>query len=70
MHMHIDKCWFEDWFNSPYYHLLYSNRDEQEAAAFIDKLLAYLQPATGAEMLDVACGRDAMPNTWQIKDTT
>lgn len=55
--MHIDKCWFEDWFNSPYYHLLYNNRNEQEAAAFIDKLLAYLQPAPDAEMLDVACGK-------------
>ncbi|NSL90438.1 class I SAM-dependent methyltransferase [Chitinophaga sp. Mgbs1] len=53
----MDKCWFKDWFNSPYYHLLYNNRDEKEAAAFIDKLLAYLQPPAGAEMLDVACGK-------------
>jgi SAM-dependent methyltransferase len=36
---------------------LYNNRDDREAAAFIDKLLAYLQPLPGAEMLDVACGR-------------
>ncbi|PSL47590.1 methyltransferase family protein [Chitinophaga niastensis] len=55
--MEIDKVWFKDWFNSPYYHLLYNNRDEQEAAAFIDKLLAYLQPVPGALMLDVACGK-------------
>jgi len=52
-----EKSWFKDWFNSPYYHLLYSNRDEKEAAAFIDKLLAYLHPASDAEMLDVACGK-------------
>ncbi len=55
--MEAEKSWFKDWFNSPYYHMLYSNRDEKEAAAFIDKLLAYLQPAKDAEMLDVACGK-------------
>ena len=53
----VQKQWFKDWFNSPYYHLLYNNRDNKEAAAFIDKLLEYLQPAGGASMLDVACGR-------------
>ena len=49
--------WFKDWFNSPYYHQLYAHRDEEEAATFIDNLLAHLQPATGARMLDVACGK-------------
>jgi SAM-dependent methyltransferase len=49
--------WFKDWFNSPYYHQLYFNRDEKEAAAFIDKLIEYLQPVPGARMLDVACGK-------------
>ena len=49
--------WFKDWFNSPYYHQLYFNRDEKEAAAFIDKLIAHLQPLPGACMLDVACGK-------------
>ncbi|MES2847932.1 MAG: class I SAM-dependent methyltransferase [Bacteroidota bacterium] len=49
--------WFKDWFNSPYYHQLYFNRDEKEAAAFIDKLIAHLQPAPRASMLDVACGK-------------
>ncbi|MFZ4059577.1 MAG: class I SAM-dependent methyltransferase, partial [Ferruginibacter sp.] len=51
------KAWFKDWFNSPYYHQLYNNRDEQEAANFIDQLIDYLQPTTGATMLDVACGK-------------
>jgi len=49
--------WFKNWFNSPYYHQLYFNRDESEAAAFIDKLIAYLKPAKGSYMLDVACGK-------------
>ncbi|PUZ25115.1 class I SAM-dependent methyltransferase [Chitinophaga parva] len=55
--MEVSKQWFKDWFNSPYYHLLYSNRDEKEAAAFIDKLIAYLRPRPGSFMLDVACGK-------------
>ncbi|WP_295118354.1 class I SAM-dependent methyltransferase [uncultured Chitinophaga sp.] len=57
MDMEAAKHWFKDWFNSPYYHLLYNNRDEKEAASFIDKLLGYLRPVPDALMLDVACGR-------------
>ncbi len=49
--------WFKDWFNSPYYHQLYFNRDKTEAEAFINKLIHYLQPPAGATMLDVACGK-------------
>lgn len=52
-----DKPWFEDWFDSPYYHLLYHNRNEVEALAFIKKLIAHLQPEHGSRMLDVACGK-------------
>lgn len=53
----MEQAWFKDWFNSPYYHLLYFNRDEREAAAFIDKLIDYLKPLPGCRMLDVACGK-------------
>lgn len=55
--MQAIKRWYKDWFNSPYYHLLYYKRDENEAAAFIDKLVKYINPAPGATMLDVACGK-------------
>jgi len=51
------QTWFKNWFNSPYYHQLYFNRDKKEAAAFIDKLIAYLKPEAGSFMLDVACGK-------------
>ncbi len=53
----MQQQWFKDWFNTPYYHLLYFKRDEQEAANFINKLIDYLQPLPGARMLDVACGK-------------
>ena len=49
--------WFKNWFNSPYYHQLYFNRDVAEAAAFIDRLITHLQPLPASEMLDVACGK-------------
>lgn len=51
------QTWFINWFNSPYYHQLYFNRDEKEAAAFINKLIGYLKPPAGSYMLDVACGK-------------
>lgn len=49
--------WFQDWFNSPYYHQLYFKRDEVEADHFIRRVVNHLQPPNGATMLDVACGR-------------
>ena len=52
-----DKPWYKEWFNSPYYHLLYFNRDEAEAKRFIEELVKRLKPTAGARMLDVACGR-------------
>ncbi len=53
----MEQAWFKDWFNSAYYHQLYFNRDETEAEAFINKLIAHLQPAPNSTMLDVACGK-------------
>lgn len=49
--------WFEEWFNSPYYHILYKNRDLDEAELFISNLLNYLNPAPDQQLLDVACGQ-------------
>ena len=48
--------WYENWFGSPYYKILYQNRDELEAQEFVENLLHYLQPNTGSKMLDIACG--------------
>jgi len=51
------KLWYKEWFDSPFYHRLYFERDEQEAKEFISKLIHFLEPAPGSRMLDVACGR-------------
>jgi SAM-dependent methyltransferase len=49
--------WFEHWFDTPYYHKLYFQRDVQEAEGFILRLMKHLAPTPGSTMLDVACGR-------------
>jgi ubiquinone/menaquinone biosynthesis C-methylase UbiE len=49
--------WFETWFDSEYYHILYSNRDDQEASIFIQKLLSNLHLKPGSQVLDLACGK-------------
>jgi len=54
--------WFKTWFNTPYYHLLYSNRDEKEAHHFIDRLGEQLQFPQGAHILDVGCGKGRHAN--------
>jgi SAM-dependent methyltransferase len=53
----VSQEWYRNWFNAPYYHLLYEERDEKEAAAFIDRLIDQLQPPPNARMLDIACGK-------------
>ncbi|HLG03587.1 MAG TPA: class I SAM-dependent methyltransferase [Bacteroidia bacterium] len=52
-----NKTWYQSWFDSPYYHLLYFNRDQREADAFILNLVQYLKPALGSRVLDLACGK-------------
>ncbi|HET6992715.1 MAG TPA: methyltransferase domain-containing protein, partial [Bacteroidia bacterium] len=52
-----NNCWFESWFDSPYYHLLYGNRDEKEAENFIEVLARFLKAPKGSRALDLACGK-------------
>ncbi len=49
--------WFADWFNSPYYHILYKDRDQREAQHFIDNLITYLQIKKESKLIDIACGK-------------
>ena len=48
--------WFASWFDSPHYHRLYAHRNENEAAGFIDALIAGLRPRDGSRVLDLGCG--------------
>lgn len=51
------KPWYQDWFNSPFYHKLYFERNREEAESFINKLIDHLKPTGTPFVLDVACGR-------------
>lgn len=49
--------WFESWFDTPYYHILYKERNEEEAQLLIDNLTQYLNLPDDAKILDLACGK-------------
>lgn len=49
--------WFKTWFDSPYYHQLYKDRNDEEAQILLRNLLAKIKPKKGAKILDLACGR-------------
>jgi SAM-dependent methyltransferase len=55
--------WFKEWFQSPYYDLLYQHRDEDEARLFIQHLFDILPGininglhSSKPKILDLACG--------------
>jgi cyclopropane fatty-acyl-phospholipid synthase-like methyltransferase len=49
--------WFQTWFNTSYYHLLYRNRDYKEAEVFIKNIVKYLNLDKDDSILDLACGK-------------
>ena len=49
--------WFVSWFDSPYYHILYKERNFREAQIFMDNLTHYLNLPERAKVLDLACGK-------------
>jgi SAM-dependent methyltransferase len=53
----IKQEWFDEWFDSPYYPILYQNRNEKEAHFFINNLYNLLKISPNHKILDVACGR-------------
>ncbi len=51
------KNWFASWFDTPYYHILYKDRDYTEAQLFMDNITHYLNLPDDAKVLDLACGK-------------
>lgn len=49
--------WFAGWFDSPWYHLLYQNRDQLEAEAFVAALMEKLLIPQPSDVMDLACGK-------------
>lgn len=55
--MENKKSWFDDWFNTSYYHLLYNHRNDKEAQLFMHNLTSFLQLPPSTSILDLACGK-------------
>ena len=51
------KEWFASWFNTPYYHILYANRDYSEAREFMQNVVAFLALKKDDILLDLGCGK-------------
>ena len=49
--------WFEEWFDTPYYHILYNNRDYNEAENFLNLLTDFLKFKKNSKIIDLACGK-------------
>lgn len=49
--------WFEEWFDSPLYDLLYSNRNEEEAARLAQLIERIIPVKIYPRVLDLGCGR-------------
>ncbi|WP_125719466.1 class I SAM-dependent methyltransferase [Flavobacterium ustbae] len=52
-----DQNWYTSWFDTPYYHILYKDRNYREAQIFMDNLTHYLNLPEKAKVLDLACGK-------------
>jgi len=51
------KDWFTDWFNTPYYHILYNNRNDSDAQLFMQNITAFLELKKGVHIADLPCGK-------------
>jgi len=51
------NTWFASWFDTPYYHILYKDRDYEEAQVFMDNITNYLNLLEDSKILDLACGK-------------
>jgi SAM-dependent methyltransferase len=52
-----ETAWYQSWFDSPYYHILYKHRDFDEATQFVQTLISFLNLPNHAQILDLACGK-------------
>jgi SAM-dependent methyltransferase len=52
-----NENWFSSWFDTKYYHLLYKDRDNNDAQLFMKHLTNYLNLPENGTILDLACGK-------------
>lgn len=53
----MQKEWFSSWFDTPYYHILYKNRDYSEASLFMDSISEFLNIESNSKCWDLCCGK-------------
>lgn len=53
----LNNHWYEDWFDTKEYHILYNDRNYADAEIFIKNITHYLNLPEKAEILDLACGK-------------
>ena len=51
------KDWFVSWFDTNYYHTLYSHRDDDEAQEFMINIVNFLNFKKDDVLLDLGCGK-------------
>lgn len=49
--------WFESWFDTEYYHMLYRHRSDTEAREFLGNLMRHLGLQQGDRVADIGCGK-------------
>jgi len=55
--MQKEKEWFEHWFDTPFYHILYDYRNDDEARHFMTNLVDHLKLDKDNKILDLPCGK-------------
>ncbi len=55
--MNTKADWFSSWFDTPYYHILYKDRDDTDARIFMQNITTYLKLQNNTHILDLACGK-------------
>ena len=55
--MPINNNLYKSWFDTPFYHILYKNRDYKEAEMFTRKLMRFIKLPLKSKILDLACGK-------------
>lgn len=52
-----NKDWFTEWFNTPYYHILYKDRNDADAQLFMRNITSFLKLPKNKHILDLPCGK-------------
>lgn len=53
----MENDWFTLWFNTPYYHILYKDRNDADAQFFMRNITEFLQLPKTSHIVDLPCGK-------------